>query len=467
MDKNKSLIKNTMILFIGKFCTQFLSFFLVPLYTHFLTPNDYGYIDLVQTYILLAVPIIMLRLDSGVFRFLIDERKEPNKQINTVSSTMFLILLQILIFSGIFLLITRYFDIQYAIFILINTLSMILSNILLQLARGLGDNIGYSISSVISGLITIIFNLILIIYLKINGCGILIASSLGNIACFIFLSIRLKIYNKIKINKVNKMQMQKMLKYSLPMIPDGLSWWIIGVSDRSIITFMINEFANGIYAVSSKFSNILFSIFQVFNMSWQESASLHINDDDKNTFFSSIINETYKIFFTICLVLLGFMPIVFEIFIGKSYMEAYKYVPILLLGNLFNSLANTIGGIYIAKKETSSVAKTTLYAAVLNLIIDLLLIKKIKIYAAAISTLLSYVFLAFYRYIDVKKYIDIKISKKFLCTSIMIYIFCTIIYYKNNFYLNILNLIVIIIISYIANKKIINKLLKKIGGKNK
>ena len=72
MNKNKELIKNTIIIFVGKFCTQFISFILVPIYTNYLITSDYGYIDLIQTYITLLVPILLLRFDSGIFRFLIE-----------------------------------------------------------------------------------------------------------------------------------------------------------------------------------------------------------------------------------------------------------------------------------------------------------------------------------------------------------------------------------------------------------
>ena len=71
MSKNSELAKNTFIIFIGKFCTQFISFLLIPIYTNLLPTTDYGYIDLVQSYISLLVPILILRLDSGIFRFLI------------------------------------------------------------------------------------------------------------------------------------------------------------------------------------------------------------------------------------------------------------------------------------------------------------------------------------------------------------------------------------------------------------
>ena len=80
MNKNKELIMNTFIIFIGRFCTQFVSFLLLPIYTHYLITSDYGYIDLIQTYVALLSPIIILRFDSAIFRFLIDCRDNKEEK---------------------------------------------------------------------------------------------------------------------------------------------------------------------------------------------------------------------------------------------------------------------------------------------------------------------------------------------------------------------------------------------------
>ena len=69
MSKGRELTKNTLIIFIGRFSTQFISFILIPFYTRFLLTSDYGNIDLIQTYISLIVPILILRFDSAIFRF--------------------------------------------------------------------------------------------------------------------------------------------------------------------------------------------------------------------------------------------------------------------------------------------------------------------------------------------------------------------------------------------------------------
>ena len=232
---------------------------------------------------------------------------------------------------------------------------------------------------------------------------------------------------------------------------------MINVSDRTIISFMINASANGIYAVSAKFSNILASIYQIFNMSWQESASIHINSEGKEEFFSGVLNNTYKIFFSICLLLMVGMPFVFNILIGKDYFDAKKYIPILLLSNVFSAVANVLGGIYIAKKDTKNVAKTTITSSILNIVINLVLIKFIGLYAAALSTLISCIFLYIYRLIGVKKYIKLNVEYNFIIISMIIYIISVSIYYINDFKLNIINLIMCVILVYIFNLNIIKK----------
>ena len=242
---------------------------------------------------------------------------------------------------------------------------------------------------------------------------------------------------------------------------------MINVSDRTIISFMINASANGIYAVSAKFSNILASIYQIFNMSWQESASIHINSEDREEFFSGVLNNTYKIFFSICLLLMVGMPFVFNILIGKDYFDAKQYIPILLLSNVFSAVANVLGGIYIAKKDTKNVAKTTITSSILNIVINVVLIKFIGLYAAALSTLISCVFLYLYRLVDVKRYIILNVKHKFTIISIIIYIVSTYIYYINDFILNIINLFMCIILVYIFNLNIIKKGFNKILKRRK
>ena len=456
---------NTIIIFVGRICTQFISFLLLPIYTSYLITSDYGVIDLIQTYVALFIPIIALRLDSSVFRFLIDERKNEDKKQEVITSALVILLLQILLFSTIYLVLRIFVGFPYYWLIIFNIVFMTLSSVLLQVSRGIGDNIGYSLTCVISGVVTIVLNIIFIIVLHMGGTGVLLASGIANLIGCIVLFFRNKLYKYIKLKKANKQRMKALLKYSLPMIPDGLSWWVINVSDRTIISVFINTAANGIYAVSSKFSNILSSFFSVINMSWQESASLHINDEDRDNFFSQTINNILKIFVILCVGIMACIPLVFNLLIGKDYHSALAYIPILLLANIFNVLGGMFGGIYISKKMTKSVAKTTVIAAIINLGINLIAVKWLGLYAAAGSTLIAYFVIFLYRWLDTKKYVKISFDKKNVIESIAIFAFVTVLYYINYWISNMISFIVVVLFAFVTNKENIKAIFQKFSKK--
>ena len=422
MNKNKELVKNTIIIFIGKFCTQFITLLLLPLYTHFLSTEDYGYIDLIQTYLTFFIPLILLKIDAGIFRFLIDARKSEEEKNKIITNGIFIMFVELIISTILFAVAVKIFSIKYSILIVMNLISLSVLTFLLQIVRGIGKNKQYSFSSIIAAIVTIVLNLIFLVGFHKNGKYVLIASLISNIICTIYLLIVNKILKNVKIKYIDKKLIKDLLKYSIPMIPNELSWWIVHVSDRTIISYALGVAANGIYSVSCKFSNILSSIFNIFNLSWQESAALHINDTDKDEFFSNVINKVFNLFICFCIGILACLPFVFELLIKDSYREAYKYVPILLLANIFSVLIGLIGSIYVAKKMTKEVAKTTMIAAIINLTIDIALIKVIGIYAAAISTLVSYMLLAIYRYIDVQKYVKVKIPIKNIVVNSIIFI---------------------------------------------
>lgn len=467
MNKNKELVKNTIIIFIGKFCTQFITLLLLPLYTHFLSTEDYGYIDLIQTYLTFFIPLILLKIDAGIFRFLIDARKSEEEKNKIITNGIFIMFVELIISTILFAVAVKIFSIKYSILIVMNLISLSVLTFLLQIVRGIGKNKQYSFSSIIAAIVTIVLNLIFLVGFHKNGKYVLIASLISNIICTIYLLIVNKILKNVKIKYIDKKLIKDLLKYSIPMIPNELSWWIVHVSDRTIISYALGVAANGIYSVSCKFSNILSSIFNIFNLSWQESAALHINDTDKDEFFSNVINKVFNLFICFCIGILACLPLVFELLIKDSYREAYKYVPILLLANIFSVLIGLIGSIYVAKKMTKEVAKTTMIAAIINLTIDIALIKVIGIYAAAISTLVSYMLLAIYRYIDVQKYVKVKIPIKNIVVNSIIFILVVVLYLYNNIALNVINLLLCILYAIIVNKELLIEFKKVIGKKVK
>lgn len=465
MKKTSELLRNALIIFIAKLCTQLISFLLLPLYTSVLTTKDYGLIDLITTYSALAIPLVGFQLEMGAFRYLVDNRKNEKNKTILITNSLLTIAASLLFFSAIYLTIANIINLPYLWLILASTTAMLASNYFLQVARGLGDNIGYSIGSIITGVSTVAINLILLLVLHMGVSGVLIATTIANIFCVIFLAFREKIPKYINLNAYSKKEVAKLLKYSAPLVPNSLIWWIINVSDRTIISIFMNMAANGIYAVSNKFSNIISSIYGVFNLSWTESASLHIDDDDRDEFFSNTFNTTIKTFTCMSLLMLVFMPIIFKIMVGEGYDEAYLYIPILAIGMIFNIVVSFMGAIYIAKKKTKDVAITSFWSGILNIVINIVLIKVIGIWAAALSTLLAFAIMAVYRYFDVQKYVKLKLNKKLAVILIVLTSACVALYYVNNVATIIANAVLVTSISIYINRGTIKTLVKTVKMK--
>ena len=274
--KGKELIINTAIVAIGKISTQFISFFLLPLYTAILSTKEYGVVDLLNTYVFLIIPIVFLQIDQAIFRFLIDARKNEDYQKKLISTTIFTVIIQSLLFIILFLLGSVFIKNEYKYFLIINVVATMFSNILLQISRGIGDNKTYSIGSLISGSFAVIFNVLFIVFLHLGAYGMLLATFLANILCSCYIFIKKEIYKFIKIEYFNYKDLKEMWKYSLPLVPNQLSWWVINASDRTIITTFLGITFNGVYSAANKFSSVCITLFNIFNMTWSESASVHI-----------------------------------------------------------------------------------------------------------------------------------------------------------------------------------------------
>ena len=466
MNKKAEFVKNTMILLLGKFATQFTSLLLVPLFTYYLMTDDFGIVDLYQTYISLFVPVLTLRLDSAIFRFLIDYRNDEPSKKKTISTALYALIISLVFTVSIMLILSFFINIKYKYYVILNIVILMISSVLLQFLRGLGKNKEYSVNSILTGFMNLTINIVLIIKYNYGANSILISSIASNIICIIYVLFKINIIKYFDLKTVDKSLLKNMLKYSVPMIPNSLSWWIVNVSDRSIITIFISAAANGVYAISCKFSNLLNSVWTIFNMSWQESISLHINDKDSERFISNLGNELLLLFSSISLLIIAILPLFYNYIIGSDYLSSYIYIPFILFANIFNVLSGIIGGIYVGLKKTKQIAVTTILSAVINIVVHLGLINFIGIWAAIISTFVSYFVLSICRYIDIRKYFRFELEFRKIFKYLIIYIIASIIYLYNNTYLNTLNLLFIVLIVVNENKDrlsgIINNVLNKV-----
>lgn len=464
MSKGKDLAKNTAIVSIGKICTQLITFFLLPVYTAVLSNEEYGVVDLLNTLTSLLLPIATLQIEQGIFRYLLDCRENKEKQTTLITTVSKFILVQSAICILIFLCASPFIHNEYKYFLMANLLMGILSSISLQICRGLGDNKTYAVGSFITGALTVILNVIFIVAFKWGAYGMLIATAISNLLCAIYVFVKKKIYKYIDIKQNGKKLLKDIVKYSVPLIPNMISWWIVSASDRTIISAVIGVAQNGIYSAANKFSGIFSTLYSVFNLTWTESASININSEDRDEFFSKIFDFIVRFFGSLCLGTIAVMPFVFGILVNEKFAESYYQIPILILGSVFNILVSFLGSVYVAKKLTKEIAKTSIIAAIINIVVNVALINQIGLYAASISTVIAYFAMFIYRWIDVKKYVSIKTNKTLIAVLSVSFLVAIITYYLKMKIISIVVLLAVIIIAIYINKdsaKYLTEIVKK------
>lgn len=432
MGKNKELVKNTAIITVGKFCTQFLSFLLLPFYTSVLSTSEYGIVDLLMTYQQLIVYIVFCQIEQAVFRFLIEIRGNQEDSAKIISSCFLFVIIQAALFGvvmGAVYVFTGYF---YTLHLYWYVVAVILSGMMLQTARGFGHNAIYAAGSFFSAISTIVFNIIFLAGFHWNVRGMLLSYILGNLFCAIFIFFKLKIYRYLSMSFFNLGKFKECIKYSLPLVPNALSWWIMSASDRTIVAAFLGTSYNGLLTVAHKFPSAYTTFYTVFNLSWTESAALHVNDNDAEEFFAKVIDRTYRLFVAAAIGIVACMPFAFNILIHGNYADAYYQIPVYMIASVCQVFQGLYSVIYVAKKSTKEIAKSTVVSALINVVVHLAMIGFAGLYAASVSTLVAYLMLCIWRYFDLKKYLNVPFDGKLLFSSVIVMgIVCLGYYYKN------------------------------------
>ena len=465
MSKETKLLKNTAIIAIGNICTKCISFFMLPLYTALLSTNDYGTVDMITTYTSLLVIIFNFQLEQGIFRYLIEARGNRQKQNEYITSVLcFLIAVNIsmLVVGGFVLSRFKY---QYTAYLLISIFINVFNSVILAIPRGLGDNTTYAIGSCMNGSFQVILNVIFIAYLHFKVEGMLIAGMLAMSISMIYILTRIKLWKYIKISYFKMDSLREIMAYSLPLIPYTLTWWVMSASNRMVINVFLGTSFNGIFAVANKFPSLFSMVTNIFQLSWLESASENVNDEGREKYYQSVMDKTIRFYSSSNLLIIAVIPFVFTILINENFANAYNYIPILMTGAMFHSITALYGSIYFAFKETKTVAKTTIFSAIINVVISLALVKAIGLYAAALATMIANISVTVIRHFDIKRMVNIKISKKYVLSEMLVYGLALAGYYMNVRYLQFIILLMVIPVCFFRNKLLIYSMIDMLKKK--
>ncbi len=420
MNKYRTLIYNTFIFALGTFSSKLLVFFLLPLYTRVLTNADYGVVDLIVQTANLLIPIMSLGIANGVIRFGLDK---SNSSSDVFSAGLFTILGGFTLFLVLWPLLSNikyisgYTSLIY-IFILMSSLRSLCSQFIRskQLVRL------YSFDGVLSTITTIAFNILYLVVFKLGINGYIYAIISSDFLSVLFLFNAAKLHRFIKLKPRKKSTFANMIKYSVPLIPSTIFWWITNVSDRYIVAYMLGAEANGLYAISYKIPTLITLLSSIFTEAWQLSAVSEKDAEYREHFFTNVFKAYSSLVFVSASVLILFAKVITRVLVSSTFYASWQYVPFLVMATSFSCLATFLGSIYFVEKKSNLSLITTFIGALINIVLNFIMIPNFGVNGAGFATFVSYGAVFVLRSTNTRKFIKINFSSTRLLSNTAILI---------------------------------------------
>lgn len=412
MGEARRLVLNTGIIAVGGMATKLVQFFLLPLYTSVLSPAEYGTVDYLNVIALFCVPVVSLLMDEAIFRFLIDcETEEERRRVVTASCT--LLVLGCVLFVALAAVYQLMVGSENVAWIVALVFAGTLLQMVSALLRGFGDTVAYAAANFMASAIMIVLNVVFIAVFNWGVVGMLSATVIAQGGVSLgFLLVR-RVWRYIDYRLIDRTCVINLLRYSIPLIPNKVSWTIMNMSSRLVIMNLMGATPAGLFAVAYKFPNVMDQVYGFFYASWKESSARVLGSkEDEQRFFNYVYRTLRRLLMGIVLGMTAFMPLVFGLLIDSSYQEGIYFVPILLLATFFSNISGFYGGIFTAYKDTGVMGSTTIASAIVCLALNFVLIPLFGLYGASLATLVAMIVVNEYRRRKVAVYARLEEDQK-------------------------------------------------------
>lgn len=421
MDRYKSLAKNTAIFAFGTFGSKILSFIMVFFYSRAMAADEFGALDIIINSGSLLLPICMLGIQNALIRFGLDNNYKKSDVFTTG-------IISVLMGFGIIAIstpaIVKIEDVRpYILYLLAHVLMSSFRHICSYFVRAIGKSKLYAADGIFTTFVTCSLTIIFLLPFKMGIRGYLLAIILADLCSVIFLSCSARLWKYVNFKALAPSLIRQMLLFSLPLIPTSLLWWVVNVSDRYFVRYMIDASANGLYSMAYKVPTILSLVSHIFLDAWQISAVEENESESRNNFYSNIFSSFQGAIFIVATFIIAFSKLITIILLDNSYYLSWQYIPFLVLSTVFSCFVVFLGNIYLAEKKSVATLLTTLLGAVLNIILNAILIPRPAFAAngAAIATFISYFVVFLIRAIDIKhRNRDITLSGKMVTLNLFI-----------------------------------------------
>ena len=421
-NRTTQFLRNIGIYAIGSVGSRVITFLLVPIYSFFIAPEDFGYYDLCLSTVLFVLPLISMDLREGAFRFLLDTDNEDERR-RIVTMSMATLLLNSLICVALGVLAQLLLDIKYLWYTIAFAISFSIYDVAAQMLRALGYSKLFAATGILCSFCIFLVSVPLVAFAKMGVEGIFIGNILARIAALAVMEWRVKLFScYLRVRADLKEIWQKVMRFSLPLVVVNLIINGITLNNRYMISQYLGFGDNGQYAVAVKFAAILDALVLIFNQSWQETAIKQYADADRDEFYSKILNTYIWVLVAAVIGISYGARLMYGYIVGAEYQESVWLVYPLVMSTMFLSLAIFYDMGYQCSKQTGRQLPCLLIALALSVLSNYLFIRWWGLPGAICSNCATFLFMLVYKMIDTRKYMKLRISHQSLLVFALLFI---------------------------------------------
>lgn len=399
----KQLAGDSLIYGLPGIVSKMIGIFLVPIYTRLFLPKDYGIINLINTTFFLMGILVVSGLDSAVGRWFYESKEQTDHKKSFASYIWFQIIAATLA-SIIIILISPYISHTFfkeegkSIYFILPALSLItniLPNVLINWYRVHQKPVATVIFSILQTLTAIGLTILFVIILHWHITGVFAALTISSAIFSIVAIFQLKGW--LNITHLKKDRLRIMLKFALPFIPAALSYWLLNNTDSYFIAYFTKSTAQvGLFSVGAVIASGLTLFTGAFQQAWGPFAFSLIENPDARKIYANVFLLYGYIIGLLAALLMLFAPEALMIFTTPQYYDS-AWVAGILGYNLF-----LIGLTYIAiigisiNKTSAPYGMAMLYATILTIVLNLILIPKYGKEGSALATVIAQILVPVY-----------------------------------------------------------------------
>lgn len=418
MNKYKNLAFNTVIFAIGTFGSKILTLFLTRLYTTYMGADILGSKELIEASAAFMIPVFSFSMADAILRFGLDKEYDKRQVFSTSIVVQLFGLFVMLLLSPLFSLIP--FIKGYTSWLMLYVCTSVFRLTCANFIRAKGYVKLFAFDGMLATLTLFIFNIIFISKLDLGIKGFMIAMILSDFCSGLFLWKLAGLGKYFSLAYADKDMIHSMVRFSLPLIPTAVMWTITGFSDRILIKYVdgpagkTGDTAVGLYTAASKIPNLISMVSTIFFQAWNMSAITEHGNKGEGKFYATVYSAYQSIMYIASAFLILLVQPVSRILLNYNnhpeYSKAYVYTPVLVLSVLMMCFNLFFSSIYTASKHTKNSFWTSLVSMVLNVVLNVILIKKFGVHGAVAASFISYLACYLIRVVDARRYIYFKVD---------------------------------------------------------